>query len=752
MFHLQRQSAEYFLKLCDFMDAAVFVYDADGMLMVNQAAANMCERPQQEILQKRFADLVHPDYRSVVGERIRLRLAGKEPPPQYEVKLLTQNGATKWIHYSELRVAFDGRAAIFGIAIDISPRKAMEKALEITEEKYKLFYHKNPQIYFTLRADLMIASVNDYGAQFLGYKAEELIGKSILEMSHRDDRANVRERFEDFLHSKANLSHWTYRKLKKDGTVLWVKENIRRINLDGQLYLLVVCQDVSNFVQVTRELRKSNERYRWIAEHSNDLIVIFSFEGRILYASPVCKSLIGYEPAEVLQKSVYAFLYKRDLVRVRKRYPSIFDLPAGHIVRCRIRCSNGDLRWFESSTKVIPDPQYRGRGEIIVTARDVSHRKKMEEDFLKTSKMESLSVLAGGLAHDFNNFLTAMISNITLAKHDADPESEIFGYLSDAEKAAYEAKALTGQLMTFAHGGPSEKKIIALPEFIKKSVQFILTGSNIRPDYLFPADLWAVEVDTGQFKQVIDNLVINAMQAMPRGGTILIRARNCRLEKPVQKEVVEISIVDQGEGILEKNLARIFDPYFTTKKNGTGLGLATCYAIIKKHGGNIAAASTPGVGTTFTITLPAAQQNRCAVNHAETAQHIDMRSNPKGRRVLLMDDDEKVLTGTAKILKRMGFDVHVAREGKETLALFRRGLLDKRPFDVVIMDLTIANGMGAKETIAEVKKIAPDAKVILSSGYHNDPAMENFKNYGFSGQIAKPYRVHELCSLINQIV
>jgi len=612
-------------------------------------------------------------------------------------------------------------------------------------------------------SDSVLVFVTSLFESMTGYSKEQLLAMNFLDFVHPDSVALVKSKW--FVRSDKPLApeRFEVKLIDRSGQTKWLECSATSVVFKGRMSIWCTGYDITSRKRTEIALKaseenlrifshKSNERYKWIAELSTDLVLILNMDGRILYVSPLSRDLIGYLPDELTGKRIFRYICRRDLVLLRRRYPSVSHLPNRYKTNCRIICKNSQLRWFEAAVRISCGHENDTMGEIVVTLRDLSEYRKKEEDFLKASKMESLVVLAGGIAHDFNNFLTAMISNITLSKQGLDPESETFAFLSDAEKAAYEAKELTAQLMTFANSNRSEKKMVNLSDLIKRAAQFMLTGSNVDCEFILPADLWSVEVDVGQFNQVIDNLVINAMQAMPNGGVIVIKAENIHDKFNRDAKFVKIMIQDQGVGIPKKNLTKIFDPYFTTKKSGTGFGLATCYSIMKRHDGELAVSSVVGKGTVVTIILPVSKDLKPVFLEKEVGKKKDSTENVRPKKILLMDDEEKVLSGTGKMLKRIGYDVHVALEGEEAVRLYEQALARKEPFDIVVMDLTVSGGLGATETIRKLKSIDANVKSILSSGYFNDPAMKNYQELGFDGQIAKPYRVKELSRLINQII
>jgi len=323
--------------------------------------------------------------------------------------------------------------------------------------------------------------------------------------------------------------------------------------------------------------------------------------------------------------------------------------------------------------------------------------------------------------------------------------------LADAEKASLRAKALTQQLLSFATGGEPIKRTLAIPRLIQDTANFALSGSNVRAECGIPADLWRVDVDEGQFAQVIQNLVINAAQAMPSGGRIRILAANTELGRGERATLnkgryVKISVADQGHGIPEAHLPKIFDPFFTTKERGRGLGLATSFSIVKRHGGQIHVDSEVGVGTTAHVYLPATKGKPSVEPRAED------RAIQREGKILLIDDEEIVRVSARRTLERFGYEVEVATDGTHGIQLYEAAMHGGRPFDVVILDLTIPGGMGGKEAIGRLTEIDPGAKVIVSSGYSDDPAMSRHREYGFSGVLTKPYVAEDLAEAIHQVL
>jgi PAS domain S-box-containing protein len=409
-----------------------------------------------------------------------------------------------------------------------------------------------------------------------------------------------------------------------------------------------------------------------------------------------------------------------------------------------------DGRVFDrySATMRGNDGKYYGR---VWYLRDITERKRMEEELRKAHKLESLGVLAGGIAHDFNNLLTGILGNISLAKIMTDPDSKTFKRLDEAEKAVWRSRDLTKQLMTFSKGGAPVKKTASMEQIVKDSASFVLRGSNVRCDFAVSEHVWPVEVDEGQMNQVINNLIINADQSMVDGGIIEIGIENLTVAPENEMSLkeglyVKITIRDHGAGIPEEYLHKIFDPYFTTKQKGSGLGLASVYSIIKNHNGYVGVESKVGVGTTFQVYIPASE------NGLSEATEIKENPHAGSGRILVMDDEEIIREVAAEILRHLGYCVVVCSDGSEAIELYRQAFETKEPFAAVIMDLTVPGRMGGKEAAARILEIEPDAVLIVSSGYSSDPVLANFRQYGFSGVVPKPFDAEGLASELKRLI
>jgi PAS domain S-box-containing protein len=387
----------------------------------------------------------------------------------------------------------------------------------------------------------------------------------------------------------------------------------------------------------------------------------------------------------------------------------------------------------------------------VLSFRDISQRKKMEIDTLRAQILESIGTLASGIAHDFNNLLTAILGNIMLTKMHTKLDDNGWESLIKAEKACDRAKNVTQRLLSFSKGAAPIKKAVAISEVLKNTVTHALSGTRVKCELAIPADLWWVEIDTGQVRQAFHNLLTNALEAMPKGGTVHVQAENITLDPTnslslKEGKYVKMTLKDNGCGISREQLVKIFDPYFTTKQSGRGLGLTSTYAIIKNHNGYISADSELGMGTTFFIYLPAAE------TIPKTKEKEPSKTTERKRKILVMDDDDIVREMCGNMCQWLGYEVELAEDGAQAIELYEKAREIGQPFDAVIVDLIITGGIGGKETIKILREIDPSVKAIVSSGYSDDPLMAEFEEYGFKGIIAKPYKIDGLKEVLQDVL
>ena len=507
--------------------------------------------------------------------------------------------------------------------------------------------------------------------------------------------------------------------------------------------------------KIENSLRESEERLAFTFRSIAEGVIAADTDQKVVLINQSAEKLMGWRQEEVLEKpleEVFQIIYE-DTTETPDLVDTEADLSPLLISR------DGTRRLISYSAAVIRDTEGNSMGSVIVF-QDITEKKQMEDELQKAHKLEALGLLAGGIAHDFNNLLTGILGNISLAKALINPGDKMENILVQAENAGNKAKGLTQQLLTFARGGAPIKKVHATVDLIREAVLFALRGANVNCQFSLAENLWPVEVDKGQLNQAFSNLIINAVQAMPGGGTIDVSACNLvpgeNTGLPLaERKYVKIAIKDHGTGIPAELLKKIFDPYFSTKPKGSGLGLASVYSIITKHEGYIHVESQPGKGSVFTVYIPASHAEPPGSVSRKNQDHKEQETikvGDRGRRILVMDDDWVVGDVAMKMLTHLGYQVEVAVDGSQTIDLYKKSLEKNRPYGAVIMDLTIPGGMGGAEAIKKLLEIDPQVKAIVSSGYSNDPVMADFRQYGFRGFIKKPYMLKELKKILDQVL
>lgn len=512
--------------------------------------------------------------------------------------------------------------------------------------------------------------------------------------------------------------------------------------------------------RMERKLKESAEWFSITLKSIGDAVITTDTKSQVTFMNPVAQSLTGWsreEAGEMPLKDVFRIINEKtrkpveDPVTKVMREGKVVGL-ANHTL---LITKNGAEIPIAASGSPIKDKKGNIIGVVLVF-HDIVGLKKMEQELQKIEKLQSVGVLAGGIAHDFNNILTAILGNTNLAEiliKAGNNTDKALDVLSSIERVTMRAKDLAQQLLTFAKGGAPIKKTAHINELIIESTGFALSGTNIIPKFSIPETLWAVDVDGGQVSQVINNLMINAAQAMPTGGIININAENVT-ETEAKKiptleagKYIKVSVKDHGVGIPKKLLNKIFDPYFTTKQIGSGLGLASSYSIIKNHGGLITVESEQGVDTTFYIYLPASSytivEKKCLVE--------DKPIIGSGK-ILIMDDNDIIRDMASQTLGFTGYKVECAVDGVEAIEMYKKAEESGEPFDVVIMDLTIRAGMGGKEAIGKLHEIYPEAKAIVSSGYSDDPVMVEFEKHGFKDAVAKPFEIKKMNDVLQGVI
>jgi PAS domain S-box-containing protein len=750
-----RESEENFRSLAENASDGILIATGDGVhVYANRVVSQMTGYAIDELLRTGVRGLVHPEEVEGVLRRFRKRMRAEETQRQYETRVVRKDGTTIPVEITASRTVWKGSPSVLVILRDITYRSEMERELRSSEERFRAIFEGSLDAIFLAAPDTgRILDANPAAEELLLREQDEIVGLHYLDLLPPERREIYEKAYNRLLEEEEQTKPFEAEILRSDGALVPVEILGQLIQIDGIPVLHGVLRDISERRRMDQELLDSEEQFRTLAEASLAGIFIFQ-DGKFLYANPALGRIFGYASREMIGKMGPIQLihpkdreaaneYARQCLEGHERGNPVFSFQGlkrdGRLIDCEVLQGVG---------------RYRGRRAIIGTLADVTDRKRMEEELLKTQKIESLGVLAGGIAHDFNNILTAISTNISMARLYGNLEDDISQMMEDAEKASIRARNLTQQLLSFARGGAPVRRRVSILKVLKENTEFALSGSNVKcEDFsnMASKDLWQVQADEGQIGQVIHNLVINAMQAMPEGGVIKIGAENIAAEElrgiPLKPgDYVGVSITDHGIGIPKRHLQKIFDPFFTTKQKGSGLGLTTSFTIVKNHDGHIQVDSKVGVGTTVRVYLPASDPGPASRERKKDGL-------PRGQgRVLMIDDEQIIRKSASEALRRLGYDVVLAEEGREGVRLYRNAFQGEKAFDLVLLDLTIPGGMGGEETVRELLRFDPNAKVIASSGYSNDPVMAHYREYGFRDVIIKPYRIDDLGEVLDKVL
>ncbi|MBI5502200.1 MAG: PAS domain S-box protein [Deltaproteobacteria bacterium] len=603
-----------------------------------------------------------------------------------------------------------------------------------------------------------VVFVNPALARLVGVPAERLAGLDVrgaAQLIDEGDRAGVaewlRRRDED---PEAVLSPFEFRLAAPGGPPRWLSASGAWVQLGERRLRMAIVVDMTERRRVEEELRKSERQYRDLVETSIDGVLILQ-DGFIRYANPVARRALGSGDAGIVGRSFLEFVAPEALPRVieiqRRRMAGETVPPRFESV---VRREDGTRIEIEAGACHIT---FEGRPAVLLLTRDIGPRKQLEAEASRARNLESLATLASGVAHDFNNILTAILGNLAIVRMETGAAAQAGGPLAEplleVDQACQRARTLTDQLLSFSRGGVPVTRAVSVADVLRDVLGRALRGSRVRAEASIPADLWPAPVHPEELAEVLESLVVAAREASPADGVIEVAAQNVAPDaardgrRAGERREVRVSVADHGAGIPPEQLERVFEPYGAKRSGARGLRLAAAYAIVRRHGGRMEVESQPGLGATFRVCLPAARPR------TERPSRGAARA-PAGRggRVLLMDDDRSLLQPTASLLRRNGFEVETAASGEEAVELFRRRRDEGCGHDVVIVDLTVAGGMGGEECRRRLLDIDPAARVVISSGYSNDPLLVNYRKHGFAAAVAKPFRVQELVETIDRLL
>ena len=621
--------------------------------------------------------------------------------------------------------------------------------------------------------------------EILGYAPAELLGQNFATLIHAEDVNEVVEKFSECIVAAFPFV-CSFRLRHKDGSWRWVEVSAKPLEGErpggeaagGAGQAIFVYRDVTERRETRRALAAESERLAVTLGSIADGVLSTDLVGRVVQANDAALALLGAGREELLGVSVderLSFVSEVDGSAVRS--PIICALADG--TPCALPLSGQTLlrvpggAEFAAGGTATPlrDADGQTLGAVFIF-RNITERRRTEQELLKLSKQESLGQLAARIAHDFNNLLTVILGNLSLAKILLPPGDAAVRRLNDTEKACLRAKDLTRQLLAFARGGMPVRKPLALEPLVRESTRLILQDAHAPYRLQWPEPLPPVNADAEQVHQLLYELLTNALHATPIGGSIHLRGETVTLDASTSTlplppgHYVRLSVRDEGPGIPATHLARIFEPFFTTKEDARGLGLATCFLIARNHEGFLTVDSVPGFGTTFFLYLPALG-TAAPTMPPPLERPVTMRIYPEAdayapvpippgsadrRRVLVMDDELPICELAAEMLTQSGYLVGTAANGEEAVERYREAYGSGQPFDVVILDMTVRGGMGGREALAKLREFDPGVRAIVSSGYSQDAAMTRYRDHGFCGVVSKPYSVSELTQEVEQAV
>ena len=747
LYQESNQREQIYLSLLNSTPDAVIIFDLREIpTYVNPAFVRMFGFEPAAIAQPGFPWFA-PEERERMSELFRDAVAGT-PISGWESKVLSGPGQTLDVTVSAscYKNPEGLPTGVMAILQNITPRKLAERVLRRERETFFKILDKAPYGVALLDQDGRLLHANAELLRIIGYSSQD-----IRDLDHwfqlvypdpEQRRAAVRA-WQGGGHGGNRVFEITCR----DGGCKLVEFRRTLLPNEGEV---VTISDVTEQERIQQQVRRAKEEWERTFDAIEDILTIQDQDLRLVRVNLAAARALNAEPQDLIGRECYRLFSNEG--KPCRHCPGLKTLEDHLPHSAEIRHDRSG-RTFSVTTWPI-FTQAGGFTGIVHAAKDITEKRQMEDELLKAQKLESIGILAGGIAHDFNNILTAILGNISLARMVAGASNDTLAKrLDNAEKATTAARELTQQLLTFAKGGAPILKTESIGDCIRDSVSFVIRGANVLVEYHIADDLWAVEADKSQLTQVINNLVINAIQAMPKGGVVRVTAVNRSAPQPgslpqITGPHVEITISDQGIGIEPQHLTKIFDPYFTTKTGGSGLGLATAFSIVKRHQGALTVESTVGVGTVFHIYLPASDRE---IRPQLGEPMEESRTNGKGR-VLVMDDEALIRDIAGEMLEFIGYSVDLAATGEEALERYLEARERGAPFDAVIMDLTIPGGMGGEEAIGRLLEVDPNARAIVSSGYSNDPVMRDFRRYGFRGVVTKPYKIKELTVTLSQVL
>ena len=750
-------SESRFQTIFNAVSEAILIYDTTGKLLdVNQRMCDMYGYTREEALLSDIGSRCAgtPPY-SKEEALVKMQAAAAVAPQIFDWHARTKDNRLFWVEIS-LRLARIGNDnRLIAVIRDISERKKAEEEKNNAIARFQtLLDSLDAMVYVADMKTYEVLFINQFGRNIF---KKDVTGQTCWQALQTGQSGPcpfcTNDRLLDVNGSPTATLIWEF---QNPITKEWYECRDQAIQwIDGRLVRMEISINITARKEADAALAAEKERLAVTLRSIGDGVITTDTQGRIILINSAAEKLTGWSQQEAQGRHLSdIFVIVNEKTRQPCENPVKNVLASGKVVELANHTTliARDGREYKIADSGAPILDRKGHTiGVVLVFQDITDKQRMEAEMLKVEKLESVGVLAGGIAHDFNNILTAIVGNINMALLTPDLDEITRKRLTEAEKASIRAKDLTQQLLTFSKGGEPIRKTTSIGDIIRDSADFVLHGSNVSCHYNLPDNLWLVDIDRGQISQVIQNLIINAKHALPDGGAIEVEGKNIEAASPTDSALpgtnryVRITISDNGIGIPDNLLEKIFAPYFTTKEEGSGLGLAISHAIINKHDGSISVQSKQGEGTTFTIHLPVSTSEQQPEENGNA-----METTRRKARVIIMDDEDMIREITGAMLAMLGHEAFEIKDGQEAVAFYKKELAAGRPIDLLIMDLTIPGGMGGKEAAQEIHAINPAAKMVVASGYSNDPVMAHYQEYGFAATINKPFQINDLISVLNQ--
>ncbi len=761
----KNESIKLFKTLTEQVRAGIFTFDKEAKYkFINKRGEEITGYKAEELTKKTVWDIIHPDFVDIAKERAQKRLKGEDYPKPYEVKIVRKNGEVRWVELSNKSIVINGERTVIGTAIDITEWKRAGAALKESEKQFRTIFEKSADPMLIIN-ERKIINLNKAAIELLNIPKTESKEYSFIDISFKKNNEESNHLSKEFkkliketLEKGFTRFQWVLN--KKKGGSFWANVSFTKIRYENKPAIFVIIRDISEIKELEVKLEGEKERLSVTLKSIGDGVIATDKKGKIILMNRAAEKITGWKQTEAIGEHFEEVMKLYDKESMKKLPPIINKvLKEEKVIYLEesviLQTKKGEEKIISDSASPILDKESKIVGVVIVFS-DITEKTKTEEELAKHQKIESLALLAGGIAHDFNNILAGLFGNLELAKTKLEKNHPAYKHIAVAGEALDRATSLTSQLLTFSKGGEPIKRPLDLKELIKETAEFTLSGSNVKYYLELLDNLDKVCADRGQINQVLSNLIVNAREAMPNGGNLYLKVENVKITKRSgfnlkAGKYVRISIQDTGIGIPENLSLKIFEPYFTRKSTGKGLGLATSYSIIKKHKGLIEVESEEGKGTTFYIFLPSTTKK---INKKEKIKEVKREKTTfkEKRRALILDDEESIRELLKEMLENLNFKVDFTKTGEEAIKKFKENHKKQKKYDILIFDLTIPGAMGGKEAIEEIIKIEPKAKVIVSSGYSNDTVMSNYKEYGFVEVLPKPYKFDELKEILERVL